>query len=65
MVAFSPQRADKSLFVMQAIFNYYTVKKKEIIPSVSLSGYADGTSMPHEIQKQDPVWINSEPPIAA
>jgi hypothetical protein len=25
--AFSPQRADKTLFVIQAIFNYYTVKK--------------------------------------
>jgi hypothetical protein len=25
--AFSPQRGDKTLFVMQAIFNYYTVKK--------------------------------------
>lgn len=25
--AFSPSRADKTLFVMQAIFNYYTVKK--------------------------------------
>ena len=25
--AFSPARADKSLFILQAIFNYYTVKK--------------------------------------
>ncbi len=27
VAAFSPTRADKSLFVLQAIFNYYTVKK--------------------------------------
>jgi hypothetical protein len=27
VAAFSPQKGDKSLFVMQAIFNYYTVKK--------------------------------------
>ena len=25
--SFSPERGDKALFVMQAIFNYYTVKK--------------------------------------
>jgi hypothetical protein len=27
VAAFSPYKGDKSLFVLQAIFNYYTVKK--------------------------------------
>jgi hypothetical protein len=31
----------------------YTVKKKEIIPSVSLSGYADGTSMAGRVDPAD------------
>lgn len=49
VAAFSPQRADKSLFVMQAIFNYYTVKKtfgkpvrRFIIHEVKITRNADG-----------------------
>lgn len=49
--SFSPQRADKSLFVLQAIFNYYTVKKKFhkpvrrfIVYECKISRNADGSS---------------------
>lgn len=49
VAAFSPQKGDKSLFVMQAIFNYYTVKKtfnkpvrRFIIHEVKITRNADG-----------------------
>lgn len=49
VAAFSPYRADKSLFVLQAIFNYYTVKKtfnkpvrRFIIHECKISRNADG-----------------------
>lgn len=48
--AFSPTRGDKSLFVLQAIFNYYTVKKtfnkpvrRFIIHECKISRNADGS----------------------
>jgi hypothetical protein len=47
--SFSPQKGDKSLFVMQAIFNYYTVKKsfnkpvrRFIVHEVKISRNQDG-----------------------
>ena len=40
VAAFSPLKADKSLFVFQAIFNYYTVKK----PSISRCGALSSTN---------------------
>jgi hypothetical protein len=47
--SFTPQKADKSLFVMQAIFNYYAVKKtfgkpvrRFIIHEVKITRNADG-----------------------
>lgn len=50
VAAFSPQKGDKSLFVMQAIFNYYTVKKtfnkpvrRFIIHECKISRNADGS----------------------
>ena len=49
VAAFSPAKGDKSLFVMQAIFNYYTVKKtfgkpvrRFIIHEVKITRNADG-----------------------
>lgn len=49
VASFSPQRGDKTLFVMQAIFNYYTVKKsfnkpvrRFIIQECKVSRNADG-----------------------
>ena len=49
VASFSPQKGDKSLFVMQAIFNYYTVKKtfnkpvrRFIIHEVKITRNADG-----------------------
>jgi len=49
--AFSPHKADKSLFVLQAIFNYYTVKKtfnkpvrRFIVHECKVSRNADGAS---------------------
>ncbi len=49
VAAFSPTKGDKSLFVMQAIFNYYTVKKtfnkpvrRFIIHEVKITRNADG-----------------------
>jgi hypothetical protein len=51
VAAFSPLRADKSLFVFQAIFNYYTVKKlynkpvrRFIVQECKISRNADGSS---------------------
>jgi hypothetical protein len=51
VAAFSPYKADKSLFVLQAIFNYYTVKKtfgkpvrRFIIHECKISRNADGSS---------------------
>ena len=51
VAAFSPQKGDKSLFVMQAIFNYYTVKKsfnkpvrRFIVHEVKITRNADGRS---------------------
>ena len=51
VAAFSPLKADKSLFVFQAIFNYYTVKKifskpvrRFIVHECKISRNADGTS---------------------
>ncbi len=51
VAAFSPLRADKSLFVLQAIFNYYTVKKsfgkpvrRFIVHECKISRNADGSS---------------------
>ena len=51
VAAFSPQRADKSLYVLQAIFNYYTVKKtfkkpvrRFIVQECKISRNADGKS---------------------
>jgi hypothetical protein len=48
--AFSPYRGDKALFVMQAIFNYYTVKKtfnkpvrRFIVHECKISRNADGS----------------------
>ncbi len=50
VAAFSPLRGDKSLFVMQAIFNYYTVKKtfqkpvrRFIVQECKVSRNADGS----------------------
>lgn len=50
VAAFSPYKADKTLFVMQAIFNYYTVKKtfgkpvrRFIIHECKISRNADGS----------------------
>ena len=49
--SFSPHRGDKALFMLQAIFNYYTVKKtygkpvrRFIIREVKVSRNADGSS---------------------
>lgn len=49
--AFSPHKADKSLFMIQAIFNYYTVKKtynkpvrRFIVQECKISRNADGSS---------------------
>ncbi len=49
VASFSPTKGDKSLFVMQAIFNYYTVKKtfnkpvrRFIIHEVKITRNADG-----------------------
>ncbi|MDP4020421.1 MAG: PD-(D/E)XK nuclease family protein, partial [Candidatus Adlerbacteria bacterium] len=49
--SFSPYKADKSLFILQAIFNYYTVKKtfnkpvrRFIIHEVKITRNADGSS---------------------
>lgn len=49
--AFSPQKADKPLFVLQAIFNYYTVKKtfnrpvrRFIVHECKVSANRDGAS---------------------
>ncbi len=49
--AWSPTRGDKSLFVLQAIFNYYTVKKtfhkpvrRFIVQECKISRNADGSS---------------------
>lgn len=49
--AWSPARGDKSLFVLQAIFNYYTVKKtygkpvrRFIVQECKISRNADGSS---------------------
>lgn len=49
VAAFSPYKGDKSLFIMQAIFNYYTVKKsfnkpvrRFIIHEIKVSRNADG-----------------------
>jgi DNA segregation ATPase FtsK/SpoIIIE, S-DNA-T family len=49
--AFSPLKGDKSLFVLQAIFNYYTVKKlygkpvrRFIVQECKISRNADGSS---------------------
>lgn len=48
--AFSPYKADKSLFIIQAIFNYYTVKKsfgqpvrRFIVHECKISRNADGS----------------------
>jgi hypothetical protein len=48
--AFSPYKADKSLFIFQAIFNYYTVKKefgkpvrRFIVQECKISRNADGS----------------------
>lgn len=48
--AFSPYRGDKSLFILQAIFNYYTVKKtfrkpvrRFIVHECKISRNADGS----------------------
>jgi len=50
VAAFSPYKADKALFVLQAIFNYYTVKKtfhkpvrRFIIQECKISRNADGS----------------------
>ncbi|MDE1924572.1 MAG: PD-(D/E)XK nuclease family protein [Patescibacteria group bacterium] len=50
VAAFSPLRADKSLFVFQAIFNYYTVKKlygkpvrRFIVHECKITRNADGS----------------------
>lgn len=50
VVSFSPYRGDKTLFVLQAIFNYYTVKKtfrkpvrRFIIHECKISRNADGS----------------------
>lgn len=49
VASFTPQKADRSLFVMQAIFNYYTVKKtfnkpvrRFVIHEVKITRNADG-----------------------
>jgi S-DNA-T family DNA segregation ATPase FtsK/SpoIIIE len=49
--AFSPYKAEKSLFILQAIFNYYTVKKtfgkpvrRFIVQECKVSRNADGSS---------------------
>ena len=49
--AFSPYKGDKSLFVLQAIFNYYTVKKtfnkpvrRFIVQECKISRNADGSA---------------------
>lgn len=49
VAAFSPYKGDKSLYIMQAIFNYYTVKKtyrkpvrRFIIHEVKITRNADG-----------------------
>ncbi len=51
VAAFSPYKADKALFVLQAIFNYYTVKKtfnkpvrRFIIHECKISRNADGSA---------------------
>ncbi len=51
VAAFSPYGADKSLFILQAIFNYYTVKKtfgkpvrRFIVHECKVSRNADGSS---------------------
>lgn len=51
VAAFSPHKGDKALFVMQAIFNYYTVKKtfnkpvrRFIVQECKISRNADGKS---------------------
>jgi hypothetical protein len=50
VAAFSPYKADKSLFIFQAIFNYYTVKKefgkpvrRFIVQECKISRNADGS----------------------
>ncbi len=50
VASFSPHRGDKSLFVLQAIFNYYTVKKtfnkpvrRFIVHECKISRNADGS----------------------
>ncbi len=50
VAAFSPYKADKSLFIFQAIFNYYTVKKefgkpvrRFIVHECKISRNADGS----------------------
>jgi len=50
VAAFTPHKGDKTLFVMQAIFNYYTVKKtfnkpvrRFVINEVKISRNADGS----------------------
>lgn len=49
--AFSPYKADKALFILQAIFNYYTVKKtfkkpirRFVVHEVKIPRNADGSS---------------------
>lgn len=49
--AFSPYKADKALFVLQAIFNYYTVKKtfnrpvrRFVVHEIKIPRNADGSS---------------------
>jgi S-DNA-T family DNA segregation ATPase FtsK/SpoIIIE len=51
VAAFSPAKGDKSLFILQAIFNYYTVKKtfgkpvrRFIVQECKISRNADGSS---------------------
>jgi len=51
VAAFSPHKADKSLFILQAIFNYYTVKKafnkpvrRFIVHECKVSRNADGSA---------------------
>lgn len=51
VAAFSPYKADKALFILQAIFNYYTVKKtfgkpvrRFIVQECKISRNADGSS---------------------
>lgn len=51
VASFSPGKADKSLFILQAIFNYYTVKKifgkpvrRFIVQECKVSRNADGSS---------------------